>query len=173
MLLRVDKEPAVPERPVLRLHDVWVKDDRGLDAVKGASFEVHAGEIVALAGMDVSALRPAPRAAREPRQVRQGLGYVARTPDLLVPLMMLAVVGTLAFEFQVVLPLLAPDAPVVTWWFGAPPHKIAHDPLGVVAGRRVTDSSLAADPLHAVALGSGRSLEQLDALDGVVLSASR
>jgi rod shape-determining protein MreB len=32
---------------------------------------------------------------------------------------------------------------------------------------------LAADPLHAVALGSGRSLEQLDALDGVVLSASR
>src|SRR5690606_1754831 len=63
--------------------------------------------IVALAGMDVAALRPAPRAAREPRQVRQGFGYVARTPDLLVPLMMLAVVGTLAYEFQVVLPLLA------------------------------------------------------------------
>ncbi len=63
--------------------------------------------IVALAGMDVAALRPGPRAARAPRQVRQGLEYVAHTPGLLVPLMMLAVIGTLAYEFQVVLPLLA------------------------------------------------------------------
>jgi MFS family permease len=39
--------------------------------------------------------------------VRQGFSYVARTPELLVPLMMLAVVGTLTYEFQVVLPLLA------------------------------------------------------------------
>lgn len=60
--------------------------------------------------------------------------------------------GRLALHAEsVVLPLLAPDAPVVTWWFGAPPHRIAHDPLGVVAGRRVTDSSLAADPLQALA----------------------
>jgi MFS family permease len=63
--------------------------------------------VVALAGMDTSALRPAPRQERAPGQVRQGLRYVAGTPDLLVPLMMLAVVGTLAYEFQVVLPLLA------------------------------------------------------------------
>lgn len=48
---------------------------------------------------------------------------------------------------SVVLPLLAPDAPVVTWWYGAPPRQIANDPLGVLAGRRVTDSALAADPL--------------------------
>ena len=51
---------------------------------------------------------------------------------------------------SVVLPLLAPDAPVVTWWFGEPPHRIAHDPLGVLAGRRVTDTSLAPDPLAAL-----------------------
>ena len=63
--------------------------------------------IVALVGMDVTTLRPSPRAARAPRQVREGIDYVARTPELLVPLMMLAVVGTLAYEFQVVLPLLA------------------------------------------------------------------
>jgi MFS family permease len=63
--------------------------------------------IVALAGMDLAALRPAPRTSREPGQVRQGLAYVAHTPGLLVPLMMLAVIGTLAYEFQVVLPLLA------------------------------------------------------------------
>lgn len=63
--------------------------------------------VVALVGMNVAQLRPTPRQEREPGQVRQGLSYVAHTPDLLVPLMMLAVIGTLAYEFQVVLPLLA------------------------------------------------------------------
>jgi simple sugar transport system ATP-binding protein len=50
--LTVDKEPAVPERPVLSIQNLWVKDDRALDAVRNASFDVHAGEIVALAGID-------------------------------------------------------------------------------------------------------------------------
>ncbi|MBC7460287.1 MAG: ATP-binding cassette domain-containing protein, partial [Thermoleophilia bacterium] len=43
---------AIPERPVLQLRNLWVKDDRKLDAVRGVTFEVHAGEIVALAGID-------------------------------------------------------------------------------------------------------------------------
>ncbi|HVA59871.1 MAG TPA: glucose-6-phosphate dehydrogenase assembly protein OpcA [Mycobacteriales bacterium] len=47
---------------------------------------------------------------------------------------------------SVVLPLLAPDAPVVTWWHGPPPDEIATDPLGVLADRRVTDCALAPDP---------------------------
>jgi glucose-6-phosphate dehydrogenase assembly protein OpcA len=47
----------------------------------------------------------------------------------------------------VTLPLLAPDAPVVTWWHGPPPDLIAHDPLGVFADRRVTDVSHADDPV--------------------------
>jgi glucose-6-phosphate dehydrogenase assembly protein OpcA len=47
---------------------------------------------------------------------------------------------------SVVLPLLAPDAPVVTWWYGSPPDLIAHDPLGVSADRRVTDVVRAEDP---------------------------
>ena len=59
--------------------------------------------------------------------------------------------GRLALHAEsVVLPLLAPDAPVVTWWYGEPPHQIAHDPLGVLADRRVTDCSLAPDPLAAL-----------------------
>lgn len=48
---------------------------------------------------------------------------------------------------SVVLPLLAPDAPVVTWWHGAPPDEIAADALGVLANRRITDSSAAPDPV--------------------------
>ncbi|HYT09459.1 MAG TPA: glucose-6-phosphate dehydrogenase assembly protein OpcA, partial [Mycobacteriales bacterium] len=51
---------------------------------------------------------------------------------------------------SVVLPLLAPDAPVVTWWHGPPPDLIAHDPLGVFADRRVTDVSRAPDAVHAM-----------------------
>jgi glucose-6-phosphate dehydrogenase assembly protein OpcA len=51
---------------------------------------------------------------------------------------------------SVVLPLLAPDAPVVTWWHGPPPDEIATDPVGVLADRRITDCSMAADPLAAL-----------------------
>ncbi len=64
--------------------------------------------------------------------------------------------GRLALHAEsVVLPLLAPDAPVVTWWFGEPPHLIAHDPLGVIADRRITDTRAAADPLAALAVRAG------------------
>jgi glucose-6-phosphate dehydrogenase assembly protein OpcA len=53
---------------------------------------------------------------------------------------------------SIVLPLLAPDAPVVTWWHGPPPTEIATDALGVLANRRVTDSAQASDPLAALRL---------------------
>ncbi len=48
--------------------------------------------------------------ARKKRQVRNGLSYVRSTPELLIPLLMLAVIGTLAWEFQVTLPLMASQA---------------------------------------------------------------
>jgi len=48
---------------------------------------------------------------------------------------------------SVVLPLLAPDAPVVTWWHGVAPDEIATDALGVLANRRITDASLSTDPI--------------------------
>ena len=51
---------------------------------------------------------------------------------------------------SVVLPLLAADAPVVTWWHEAPPEQIARDPLGVIADRRITDASMAEDPVAAL-----------------------
>ena len=51
---------------------------------------------------------------------------------------------------SVVLPLLAADAPVVTWWHEAPPDRIARDALGVIADRRITDASMAADPMAAL-----------------------
>jgi glucose-6-phosphate dehydrogenase assembly protein OpcA len=55
--------------------------------------------------------------------------------------------GRLALHAEsVTLPLLAPDAPVVTWWYGEAPEKIAYDPLGVFAERRITDVLRSADP---------------------------
>jgi MFS family permease len=63
--------------------------------------------IVALRGMNPAELRPAPVASGGRGAVRAALGYVARTPALAIPLAMMAVVGTLGYNFQVILPLLA------------------------------------------------------------------
>jgi ABC-type uncharacterized transport system ATPase subunit len=52
VLLRIDKHAGSPADPVLRVNDVHVRDDRGLEAVRGVDLEVRAGEIVALAGVD-------------------------------------------------------------------------------------------------------------------------
>jgi ABC-type uncharacterized transport system ATPase subunit len=52
VLLRVEKRPGSPGDPLLRVEDLVVRDDRGLDAVRGVSFEVRAGEIVGIAGVD-------------------------------------------------------------------------------------------------------------------------
>ncbi len=52
-------------------------------------------------------LAPSPIVARGPGQLRAGLVYVSRTPEVRGPLLLMAVVGTLAYEFQVVLPLMA------------------------------------------------------------------
>src|SRR3954453_3743121 len=59
--------------------------------------------------------------------------------------------GRLALHAEsVTLPLLAPDAPVVTWWHGNPPEKIASDALAVYADRRLTDALRATDPRAAM-----------------------
>jgi predicted MFS family arabinose efflux permease len=63
--------------------------------------------LISLAAMRRSELFPAVRVPRSKRQVRQGLRYVRSTPELLIPLLMIAVIGTLAWEFQVSLPLMA------------------------------------------------------------------
>lgn len=66
-----------------------------------------AAMLVALRRMEPAALdRPRP-VARERGALRAALRYVVRTPALAVPLAMMALVSTLGFNFQVLLPLLA------------------------------------------------------------------
>jgi MFS family permease len=98
-------------------------------AVNALSYLVIVG---ALARMDRSQLRSAPVVAKAKGQTREGFLYVWRTPELLLPLILAAVVGTLAFNYQVTLPLFAErtlggDATTFTWLY-------AVMSLGSVAG---------------------------------------
>jgi glucose-6-phosphate dehydrogenase assembly protein OpcA len=52
---------------------------------------------------------------------------------------------------SVVVPLLVPDTPVVTWWPTSAPVVPAADPLGQLAQRRVTDAAAAGAPAAALA----------------------
>jgi MFS family permease len=79
----------------------------GVVACFGLNALTFVAMILALRGMDPSRLQAAPVAEREPGAIRAGLRYVLRTPELLVPLALMGLVGTLGFNFQVVLPLLA------------------------------------------------------------------
>ncbi len=63
--------------------------------------------IASLLTLDLRALAPSPPTPRAPGQLRDGLRYVCRTPDLGVPLLMMALAGMLAYEFQVSLPVMA------------------------------------------------------------------
>src|SRR4051794_38433615 len=86
-----------------------------------------AAMLVALRGMDPARLHAAPAAGRSPGQLRAALRYVWRTPALRVPLLMMAVVGTLSFNFQVLLPLVAR----FTWHGSATTYAALTSAMGV------------------------------------------
>jgi MFS family permease len=94
--------------------------------------------IYALWGMDPAKLRSGPRARREPGAIRAGLRYVRATPELAIPLALMALVGTFGFNFQVILPLLAR----FTFDGGAGVYAALVSAMGVgsVAGALVTGS---------------------------------
>jgi general nucleoside transport system ATP-binding protein len=52
VLLRVEKQAAEPGDVLLSVDDLHVRDARGIEKVRGVSFEVRAGEIVGIAGVD-------------------------------------------------------------------------------------------------------------------------
>jgi MFS family permease len=77
----------------------------------GVCFLINAGSFVAVIGslmaMDRTALSPTLPTPRARGQLREGLRYVRSTPALAIPLLMMAAIGCLTYEFQVSLPVMA------------------------------------------------------------------
>ena len=67
----------------------------------------YIGVVVGLLLMRSDELYANERAERRPGQLREGLRYVRRRSELWLPLMLMVVVGTLAYNFSVLLPLLS------------------------------------------------------------------
>jgi MFS family permease len=61
--------------------------------------------IAGLVAMRSSELRPSPVPPRGPGQVREGMRYVRATPELRMVVIVMAIVGTFAFNFNTVIPL--------------------------------------------------------------------
>ncbi|MGA9876141.1 MAG: MFS transporter [Solirubrobacteraceae bacterium] len=78
---------------------------------EGVCFLANAASFIAviasLVTFDLSALHPSPPTGRGPGQLREGMRYIRSNRELLVPLLMMALAGTLAYEFQVTLPVMA------------------------------------------------------------------
>lgn len=70
--------------------------------VNAASF---AAVLIALATMKVSALRPVEPVKRGPGQLLEGLRYAATIPAIIGPIMMMVLIGTFTYEFEVSLPV--------------------------------------------------------------------
>jgi MFS family permease len=103
-----------------------------------------AAMIVALRRMDPSLLETMRPASREPGQLRSAMRYVLRTPELRIPLAMMAVVGTLSFNFQVLLPLVAR----FTWHGSASAYAALTTAMGVgsIAGALVSSARARVSP---------------------------
>ncbi len=90
----------------------------------GPCFLLNAGSFVAVIAalwmMRPEELHTTERPARAPRQMREGLSYAARTPELRRPLLLMLVVGALGFNFSTLLPLFATGSlHAGPWGYGA------------------------------------------------------
>jgi MFS family permease len=78
---------------------------------EGWCFALNAVSFIAvvfsLTVMDKTTLSPSVPTVRAKGQLREGFRYIAATPKLLYPLIMMSLVGMLAYEFQVTLPIVA------------------------------------------------------------------
>jgi glucose-6-phosphate dehydrogenase assembly protein OpcA len=111
------------------------------DAVRAAS---QAGREHPCRVLGVIARDPAAE-SRLDAEIRTGEGVPGQT----VLLRMYGPMGRHADS--VVMPLLVPDTPVVTWWPRIGPGAPSADPLGMLAQRRVTDAAAAPEPAEALA----------------------
>ncbi|WP_199433127.1 glucose-6-phosphate dehydrogenase assembly protein OpcA [Qaidamihabitans albus] len=112
--------------------------EEAIDAANEASRE-HPSRVIVVAKGSRTA------APRIDGQIR--VGGDAGASEVIV----LRLYGPLAIQGQsAVVPLLLPDAPIVTWWPGGGPKAPAKDQLGQLAQRRITDSAAERNPIRAL-----------------------
>ncbi|MEY3587074.1 MAG: hypothetical protein RJB32_370 [Actinomycetota bacterium] len=75
--LTVSKKSAEPGAEVIRLENINVLDDRNQRAVRGVSLKVHAGEILAIAGVQGNGQTELAEALLGLRPVMRGMGAIA------------------------------------------------------------------------------------------------
>jgi general nucleoside transport system ATP-binding protein len=80
VLLRVDRPPASPGDVLLAVENLHARDDRGIEKVRGVSFEVRAGEIVGIAGVDGNGQTELIEAITGLRKIDSGSILVAGKP---------------------------------------------------------------------------------------------
>jgi glucose-6-phosphate dehydrogenase assembly protein OpcA len=111
------------------------------DAVRAAT---QAGREHPCRVLGVIARDPAAE-SRLDAEIRTGDGAPGQT-------VLLRMYGPLGLHADsVVMPLLVPDTPVVTWWPRTGPVAPSADPLGLLAQRRVTDTAAAREPAETLA----------------------
>lgn len=124
------------------LNLIIVTDESGQhDAVRAASQagREHPCRVLGVISRDSRA------SSRLDAEIRSGEGTPGQTA-------LLRLYGPMSEHADsVIMPLLVPDTPVVTWWHGAIPAVPSAQPLGVLAQRRVTDSARARAPAEALA----------------------
>jgi len=127
-----------------RVLTLVIVDDDGehleehIDAANEASRE-HPCRVIVIARGSRTA------AARIDGQIR--IGGDAGASEVVI----LRLYGPLASQGQsAVVPLLLPDAPIVTWWPSSGPKVPAQDPIGQLAQRRITDSAAERNPIRAL-----------------------
>ncbi|AIU70426.1 ABC transporter ATP-binding protein [Thermococcus eurythermalis] len=76
VVLRIEKPPKEPGEVILRVEDLWVKGDRGEEAVRGLTFEVRAGEIFGIAGVEGNGQSELIEAISGLRKVEKGKIYL-------------------------------------------------------------------------------------------------
>jgi MFS family permease len=107
----------------------------GVSLCFGLNALTYVAMLIALRGMDPRRLHTPDIVARAPGQVRDAVRQVIKRPELRVPLAMMVVIGTLSFNFQVLLPLFAR----FTWHGTAATYALLTSAMGVgsVAGALV------------------------------------
>ena len=70
--LRADKSRQKPREPVIQIKELRVEDEPGREKVRGLSLEVHAGEILGIAGVDGNGQTELAEAVMQLRKIKSG-----------------------------------------------------------------------------------------------------